>query len=351
VVGFFLLLAYSGGSDYVKKEINKRFKTNENLSNFLAIFIFSFLAFIVLFIIVELVFILDIFNVFKFSITEGNYTEVDLFNNYVFILIMFFVTVGIMAFIAFSRLGDIFLSIREDEEAAESLGINVTKYKILAFSISAFFAGIAGGLYTQLLNVIGPSYFDSTISFKIVIMVIIGGIGTIYGGVLGSFIINFLSFLFLDTVFKKISGMEIFVLGALLIFVLLYLKSGIVRAKKDEKKAIVIGILLAISWTILANIDIFSIPDIVLQFALFVLGILTLPAIPIFIIGEEIGLFVFNNIMSLNLSPGEQLIKGKFLIYIVCGIPYALYLPKIFKKARIKFWGIWPSIGIYEPEN
>ena len=91
--------------------------------------------------------------------------------------------------IAFSRIGLAFQSVREDEDAAESLGINVRNYKILAFTLSAFFAGIAGGLYAQWFNYVSPTYLESAFSFQVIIMCVIGGIGTITGGVVGAFLL------------------------------------------------------------------------------------------------------------------------------------------------------------------
>ena len=82
---------------------------------------------------------------------------------------------------------------------------------------------------------------------------------------------------------------------------------------------------------------------------LLLLFIITIPAIPIFILSEIFGLFLLEGILGLHLS-STALVKARFLLYLITGIPYAYYLPKIFKKTRLKFWGTWPSAGRYEPD-
>lgn len=110
--------------------------------------------------------------------------------------IMFFfmlITLIILIRIGKSKMGTIFKSIRDDEIGADASGINTTKYKLIAFMISGFFAGIAGGLYVVNLRTVGPGIFQPLYSFYPIIMTGIGGIGTITGGVIGSFFFWFIS--------------------------------------------------------------------------------------------------------------------------------------------------------------
>jgi branched-chain amino acid transport system permease protein len=74
-----------------------------------------------------------------------------------------------------------FLAVRDDEVAAGAMGINTTKYKVFAFVIGAFLAGVAGGLYAHHLCYINPSNFDFMLSVSIVVMVILGGMGNTPG--------------------------------------------------------------------------------------------------------------------------------------------------------------------------
>lgn len=316
-------------------------------------------------------------------------------NFYIFVLIVFFIAIGLMMLIAFSRLGLAFQSIREDEDAAESLGINVRNYKILAFTLSAFFAGIAGGLYAQWFEYVSPTYFESSFSFQVIIMCVIGGIGTITGGVLGAFLLTILVSVFLRKVFAGVHGLDMLSFGILLIIVLRYMPHGLSRSTKDQKRACIIGILFAFAWAILPShdgwgVELFSsiLPSIgeatdpfsqlisvlttsivslvgkidnLLQMAtsltidnfvtfisLLILFIFTLPAILVFLFSEIIGIFFFESILGMDLE--GTLVKAQFLIYVVVGIPYAFYLPKMFKLIRLRYWGIWPSVGRYEPD-
>lgn len=276
-------------------------------------------------------------------------SEPDVLHFYILTFIFFLLSIGIMLLVAYSRLGDLFMSIREDEEAAESLGVNITKYKILAFVISAFFAGVAGNLYGQWVNTVGPSYFDSTISFQVIIMVVIGGIGTIYGGIAGAFIVVFLIQLYVRNVFTG-GGYDILFFGVILVIVLLYLPHGIVRSSKNEKRAIVLGVVFALLWAIVSSINIFSL-DIVSTLIILISSIFALPSYPVFFVSEQIGMFILKDVLGLALSGSDSIPKAKFLIDITVGIPFAYYLPKLVKYVRLRFWGTWPSVGIYEPDT
>lgn len=88
-----------------------------------------------------------------------------------------------------SRLGIIFHAIREDEVAVRASGINTTRYKLLAFSLSGFFAGLAGGMYAHFLRIAGPSLLAMFFSFQAIIWTIFGGAATIYGPVVGVFVL------------------------------------------------------------------------------------------------------------------------------------------------------------------
>ncbi|PWI47261.1 hypothetical protein CEE45_12760 [Candidatus Heimdallarchaeota archaeon B3_Heim] len=290
-------------------------------------------------------------------LTPTGILDIDTLNFYIFSISVLLVSVGIMMLIAYSRYGLVFQSIREDEDAAESLGINLAFYKILAFAISAFFAGIAGGMYAQYRSIAVPSFFDTSFSFSVIIMAVIGGIGSISGGVVGAFLLTILIEILLGDIFPSsvLEGVDILAFGLLLVITLRYMPYGVARAKSDQKKAIVFGLLFALSWAIIPISNFFeflssiSIGNIILFLAMVLITILTLPAIPVFFVSEIVGLFVLEGLMGLSLSP-KALIKAKFLIYCIAGIPFAYYLPKVFKILRLRFWGVWPSVGRYEPE-
>jgi branched-chain amino acid transport system permease protein len=86
--------------------------------------------------------------------------------------------------------GRLLLAIRENEIAAESMGVNTTQGKVHAFMIGAFFAGIAGGLFGHYLQFLSPSIFDFNRSFEIIIMVVLGGMGSITGSVVAAVLLT-----------------------------------------------------------------------------------------------------------------------------------------------------------------
>jgi len=103
--------------------------------------------------------------------------------------IIFFITV-LVIYISYafgtSRHGRAVISIRDDEIAAESVGIPTTAYKLMTFTLAAFFAGVAGGLYAHQLGLIDPSKFDFNRSVEILVMVVLGGMGSITGAIIAS---------------------------------------------------------------------------------------------------------------------------------------------------------------------
>lgn len=86
--------------------------------------------------------------------------------------------------------GRALLSVREDEIAAEAMGVNTTKAKVRAFVIGAFFAGIGGGLFAHYLRYLNPQIFDFNRSFEIIIMVVLGGMGSVTGSVVAAVLLT-----------------------------------------------------------------------------------------------------------------------------------------------------------------
>lgn len=103
-----------------------------------------------------------------------------------------FITAVVLHRLIHSSTGRAILSLRDDEIAAESMGIHISRYKIVAFVISAFFAGIAGGLFAHYQGFIDPNSFNFTRSVEVVIMVVIGGMGSLSGSILGALIVTLL---------------------------------------------------------------------------------------------------------------------------------------------------------------
>ena len=89
-----------------------------------------------------------------------------------------------------SRYGRTFLAVREDEIAAEAMGVDTTKAKVRAFVIGAFFAGVSGGLFGHFLRYLNPAIFDFNKGFEVIIMVVLGGMGSITGSIVAAFILT-----------------------------------------------------------------------------------------------------------------------------------------------------------------
>jgi branched-chain amino acid transport system permease protein len=94
--------------------------------------------------------------------------------------------------LVYSSYGRSFLSVREDEIAAEAMGVHTTRAKVRAFVIGAFFAGIAGGLFAHYLQYLTPAAFDFNRSFEIIIMVVLGGMGSLSGSAVAAILLSVL---------------------------------------------------------------------------------------------------------------------------------------------------------------
>ncbi len=91
-----------------------------------------------------------------------------------------------------TKVGRAFIAIRDSEIAAETMGVNLAFYKTLAFAISAFYTGIAGGLYAFLIGFINPSSFSFILSIYFLAFVIVGGLGSIFGSIMGGVVMTWL---------------------------------------------------------------------------------------------------------------------------------------------------------------
>jgi len=109
-------------------------------------------------------------------------------------LILLVATTATVAWLARSRFGAGLVAIREDEDAAQVMGINTTMYKVAALVIAAFFSAIAGGIHAYWITFIDPaSAFDPSLNVRMVIMTLFGGSGTVLGPVVGAFVLSAVS--------------------------------------------------------------------------------------------------------------------------------------------------------------
>jgi len=150
--------------------------------------------------------------------------------NYYIVTVIFLLSAFIMyklvdAKSKFVRTGIILHALREDEIAARSSGINTVRYKLLAFAVSAFFAGIAGGLYAHYIKLAGPSTLELFFSFQVILWTIFGSITTIFGAVVGVFILYPLMEVLSLFRWGELSRFIIFAI--ILILTLLFMPEGI----------------------------------------------------------------------------------------------------------------------------
>lgn len=142
-----------------------------------------------------------------------------------------------------SSYGRAFKAIREDEIAAEAMGINLSKHKQLSFIISSFFAGIGGALLAMYLGAITPSTFPLKLTYDILLIVVIGGLGSVTGSVIASFLVIackewLFRFLDVETYIGGIkvpllrSGFRMVVFSIVLMIVVLFFRQGIMGDKE-----------------------------------------------------------------------------------------------------------------------
>ena len=167
--------------------------------------------------------------------------------------------IAVIVLLINSTYGRAFKAIRDDEVAAEAMGINLAHHKRLAFIISSFFAGIGGGMMAMYMGTIASLPFKSSLTYEILLIVVIGGIGSITGSVLASFLYIFLSEWLLrgldagtflgitaPSVFKN--GFRMAVFSIIIMVVVLFFRKGIMgdkelpdlfkkRPKKAKKEA------------------------------------------------------------------------------------------------------------------
>jgi branched-chain amino acid transport system permease protein len=130
-----------------------------------------------------------------------------------------------------SDTGRALISIREDELAAEAMGVNTTRYKVISFVISSSFAGIAGALFGHFRQFLHTNDFQFIRSIEIIIMIVLGGMGSITGAVLGAIVITILPEL-LRKLPGDLYGYRLVIYSALLIVIMLTRPQGVMGAKE-----------------------------------------------------------------------------------------------------------------------
>jgi branched-chain amino acid transport system permease protein len=144
--------------------------------------------------------------------------------NYLTMLLLAVFATALVARIYYSRFGLELRAIREDEEAAEMIGVNTTRNKLSAFILSALVPGAVGALAVMYTSYINPaSAFAGALNVQMIVMVLLGGSGTVWGPVLGAVVVMALRELF----WAQFPAVHLALLGVLLLLVVLYLPQGL----------------------------------------------------------------------------------------------------------------------------
>lgn len=132
------------------------------------------------------------------------------------------VVIAILFTLMFSRQGRAILSVRENQIAAEAVGIHTVYFKIFAFSVSSFMAGIAGGLYAHYVTVLDPSTFGFMKSIEILVMVVLGGMGSFTGAILAASTLTIL-----PEVLRQFNSYRLLIYSVLLIVMMIFKPEGL----------------------------------------------------------------------------------------------------------------------------
>ena len=129
--------------------------------------------------------------------------------------------------LARTRTGRALLAIRESEIAAQASGVPVARYKTLAFGVSAFYTGVAGGLFAFVVGFLSPDAFDVFLSVDFIVMIIIGGLGSVPGSIVGAAVVTVLH----DSL-AAFQNYRPLIFGALLVACMLFMPGGITSAAR-----------------------------------------------------------------------------------------------------------------------
>ena len=174
--------------------------------------------------------------------------EETIANYYYVILALFVFGMIVTITIVRQKLGYYFQALREDEEASDALGIDVLRYKVIAMGISGALTAIGGSFFAQYFLFIDPSIaFGVSISVQILLRPIVGGVGTIWGPLVGAILLTPLSELTRDLVrdpppflwfIEGRSGVDVMLFGAIIIAVMLFMPDGLVGAGRQIRERV-----------------------------------------------------------------------------------------------------------------
>ena len=188
---------------------------------------------------------IPIFSSFNIKLANGG----TLYLSTAFPILIMMICLAIIVMLINSSYGRAFKAIREDEIAAEAMGINLAHHKMLSFCISSFFAGVGGALFAMYASNAQAMVYTSTMTYEILLIVVIGGIGSVSGSVIGTFLYVacsewWLRFLDRETYIGSFkvpllrSGFRMVVFSVVIMIIVLFFSKGIMGEKELSWKGI-----------------------------------------------------------------------------------------------------------------
>jgi branched-chain amino acid transport system permease protein len=160
------------------------------------------------------------------------FTGIPRLSNFFWVYLFVVLTVMTVHNVVYSSYGRAFISIRDDEIAAEAMGVDTTRFKVMSFVISSMFGGIAGALFGHFTMYLHPNTFTFIKSFELIIMIVIGGLGSIEGAILGAILITVIL-----EAFREFGAYRLVIFSITLILIMIYRPQGIMGAKSLFRRA------------------------------------------------------------------------------------------------------------------
>lgn len=163
----------------------------------------------------------------KFTGGASGLSGIPAFTDWTWLFVFTVGTVWLLSNFLHSAQGRACISVREDEIAAESIGVNATRTKTLAFTVGAFFAGIAGALYASTFYVIKPDMFGFLKSIDILVIVVLGGLGSLSGSVIAAVALALIS-----TSLQSLPELRMLIYAGVLVIIMLFRPQGLMGSRE-----------------------------------------------------------------------------------------------------------------------
>jgi branched-chain amino acid transport system permease protein len=157
----------------------------------------------------------------------SGYSGITRFSSFTWAFTLAVITVVVIRNYINSSHGRACISIREDEVAAETMGINTTRYKVTAFVVGAFFAGISGALLVHMLRLAHPTMFTFMLSVEVLLMVVLGGLGSISGSIAAAIFLTFFS-----EWFRDFGAVRMIFYSLMMILIMLFRPKGLLGSQE-----------------------------------------------------------------------------------------------------------------------